>query len=126
MTVEPIDLSLTLDEHEARYILAMLVDSRWNISEAARRLGIYRSSLQRKMRNGHLGELVRLERMGPERSKLVSRIADNHAWLAKNLSAPRAVRYECRQNIENDERALAELDRAANSEGHPATPACPS
>lgn len=58
---EPIDLSLTLEELEARYIVAILVDSAWNISEAARRLGIYRSSLQRRMKKGALHALVRAE-----------------------------------------------------------------
>lgn len=58
---EPIDLSLTLAEVEARYIVAMLVASDWNISEAARRLGIYRSSLQRRMKRALLGELVAME-----------------------------------------------------------------
>ncbi len=40
----------TLAEAEAEHIARVMTDCKGNISEAARRLGIYRSSLQRKLR----------------------------------------------------------------------------
>lgn len=40
----------TLAEAEAEHIARVMSDCKGNISEAARRLGIYRSSLQRKLR----------------------------------------------------------------------------
>ena len=40
----------TLADAEAEHIARVLTDCDGNISEAARRLGIYRSSLQRKLR----------------------------------------------------------------------------
>ncbi len=50
-------LELTLDELKAEYCLAMLDGADGNISEAARRLGIYRSSLQRML--GRIPERTR-------------------------------------------------------------------
>ena len=40
----------TLAQAEAEHIARVMTDCKGNISEAARRLGIYRSSLQRKLR----------------------------------------------------------------------------
>lgn len=54
-----LDLSVTLQQHQDRYILAMLHDCKGNISLAADRLGIYRSSLQRRMRKEPLASKAR-------------------------------------------------------------------
>ncbi len=43
-------LPMTLERVEWEHIQRVLMDSRWNLSEAARRLGIHRQSLQRKLR----------------------------------------------------------------------------
>lgn len=55
---ETIDLSLertpTLARAEAEHIERVMFDCKGNVSEAARRLGLYRSSLQRRLRKlGH-------------------------------------------------------------------------
>jgi two-component system response regulator RegA len=47
---EPADETPSLAEVEAEHIARVLWDCGGNVSEAARRLGIYRSSLQRKLR----------------------------------------------------------------------------
>jgi two-component system response regulator RegA len=44
------DLTPTLAQAEAEHIARVMADCNGNISEAARRLGIYRSSLQRRLR----------------------------------------------------------------------------
>ncbi len=49
-TVEIADQPLSLARHEREYIEYMLSQSGGNISEAARRLGLHRQSLQRKLR----------------------------------------------------------------------------
>lgn len=48
----------TLQEVEDRYVAAVVKRCGGNISEAARVLGIYRSSLQRKMRKRPLARLL--------------------------------------------------------------------
>lgn len=49
-TVEIADQPLSLARHEREYIEYVLAQSGGNISEAARRLGLHRQSLQRKLR----------------------------------------------------------------------------
>jgi DNA-binding NtrC family response regulator len=46
----PLELSLTLAEVERRHIEAVLADARGRVEEAARRLGIHRSSLYNKLK----------------------------------------------------------------------------
>jgi ActR/RegA family two-component response regulator len=45
-----VSLRLTLDEAQRQHVLRVLESTGGNVSEAARRLGIFRSSLQRRLR----------------------------------------------------------------------------
>lgn len=49
-SIDPMRTSLTLDEVEWEHINRALVESGKNITQAAERLGIYRQTLQRKLR----------------------------------------------------------------------------
>lgn len=50
------------------------------------------------------------ERREYRRKELVIRIASNKRWLETHWDKPKAVRRECQENLEADERELAKLD----------------
>lgn len=53
-------MTITLEECERQHIMNVLEQCGGNISEAARRLGLYRSTLQRKLRRIERGSALRV------------------------------------------------------------------
>jgi hypothetical protein len=44
------------------------------------------------------------------RAQLIERVASNRVWLSKNWHQGKEVRRACQENLEADEKALAQLD----------------
>jgi DNA-binding NtrC family response regulator len=55
-------LQKTLDTFERRFLIKVLEEEQWNQTQAAKRLGIHRKTLEYKIKRLNLGDIIELER----------------------------------------------------------------